>query len=77
MIETIMPKTKGKAKKRSKEAHQRGIKEGRELVPLMVESYFTHNLSNVICMQIVRSNNNRRPKTSISYQRNLPLYCRG
>jgi len=77
MVGTIMQKTKGKAKKRPQDVQPRGVKEGKELVPLMVESYFTHNLSNVICMQVVRSNNNRRPRTSISHQHNLPFYCRG
>jgi hypothetical protein len=38
------------------------------LVPLVVGSYFTHNLFNVVCMQIVNFNNNRRPKTNISWQ---------
>jgi hypothetical protein len=30
MVETITPKTKGKAKKRSKDAQRRGIKGGRD-----------------------------------------------
>ncbi len=38
------------------------------LVPCMVGSYFTHNPFNVACMQIVRSNSNRRLKTNISCQ---------
>jgi hypothetical protein len=29
------------------------MKEGRELVPLIVGSYFTPNFSNVTCMQIM------------------------
>jgi hypothetical protein len=32
-------------------------KEGRELVPLVIWSYSIHNLSNVTCKQIGRSNN--------------------
>jgi hypothetical protein len=63
---TITRKTKGKAKERPKDAEPIGTKEGRELVPLMVGSYFTHNPYNVTCMQIVRFNNNRRFKISIS-----------
>jgi hypothetical protein len=42
-----------------------GTKEKRELVPLVGGSYLTHNSSNATCMQIRRSNNNRRSKTSI------------
>jgi hypothetical protein len=41
-------------------------KEG-ELAPLVVGNYFTHNPSNVTCMQIVRSNNNGRSKTNIIF----------
>jgi hypothetical protein len=67
MVGTIMQKTKGKAKKRPKDVQPKGTKEARELVPLTVESYFTHNLSNVVCMQIVRSNSNRRLKTNVSH----------
>jgi len=40
----------------------------------MIESYLTQSHSNVTCMQIVRSNNNKGSKTSISCQSNLPLY---
>jgi hypothetical protein len=39
----------------------------RELVPLVVGSYFIHILTNVAYMQIVRSNNNGRSKTNISF----------
>jgi hypothetical protein len=66
MVGTIMQKTKWKAKERPKDAHPAGTKEGRELVPLLVDSYLTHSLSNVTCMQIVRSNSNRRLRTSKS-----------
>jgi hypothetical protein len=52
-------------------------KEGRELVLLVVGNYFTHNLSNVVCIQIVRFNNNERSRISITCQRNLPLYSKG
>jgi len=50
---------------------------GRELIPLMVGSYFTHDPSNVTCMQIVRSNSNGRSKTNIACQHNLPFYSIG
>ncbi len=42
---TIAEKTKGKVKERPKD--------GRELVPLVEGSYFTHHLSNVVCMHNV------------------------
>jgi hypothetical protein len=75
MVGTITQKTKGKAKERLKDAQPARTKEGRELVPFVVGSYLTHNPSNVANMQIVKSNNNKRSKTSISHQCNLPL-CR-
>ncbi len=79
MAGTITWKTKGKAKARPKHVPPARTKEGRDLVPLVVVvgSYLTHNLSNVACMQIVRSNSNRRSRTSISCQGNLPLYSKG
>jgi hypothetical protein len=51
-------------------------KKRRELVPLMVGSYLTHNPPNVTCMQIMKSNNNERSKTSITCQHNLPFYSK-
>jgi len=69
--------TKGKAKKGQKKVKLKGIKERKELVPLMVGSYFTHSPSNVTSMQIMRSNSNRRFRTSISHQCNLLFYNRG
>jgi hypothetical protein len=77
MARTITPKTKGKAKERPKDTQPVRTKEGRELVPLVVGNYFTHNLSNVICMQIVKFNNNRRSRISIFCQCNLPFYSIG
>jgi len=66
MVKTIMWKTKGKAKERPKDAWPAITKKEKTLVPLMVGS--THNLFHVASMQIVNSNNNKRPKTSISWQ---------
>ncbi len=51
-------------------------KEGREIIPFMVESYLTHNFSNVTYMQMVRSNSNMRSRTSISRQCNFPFYSK-
>jgi hypothetical protein len=73
MVGTITRKTKGRAKKRPKDVQLVGTKEGRELIPLMVGIFFTHNLSNVAYMHIMRFNNNRRPRTSIFCQHNLPF----
>jgi hypothetical protein len=67
MVGTITQKTKGKVKEKLKDTQPVGIKKGRELVLLVVGSYLTHNPSNVTNMQIVRFNNNRRFKTSISH----------
>jgi hypothetical protein len=53
MAETITWKTNGKAKERPKDTQPARIKEGRELVPFMIGSYVTHNLSNVVCMQMI------------------------
>jgi len=77
MAGTITWKTEGKAKERPKDARPTRTEERRELVLLVVGSYLTHNPSNVAYMQIMKSNNNRRFRTSISCQHNLPLYNRG
>jgi len=77
MVGTIMQQTKGKAKKRPKDVHPIGIKERRKLIPLMVGNYFTHNPLDVVCMQIMRSKNNKRLRTNISCQCNLPFYSKG
>jgi len=37
----------------------------------------THSPSNVACMQIMTPNSNKRFRTSISCQRNLPFYSKG
>jgi len=65
----------GKQKRRPKKGQQSPArtKERRKLVCLMVGSYLTHIRSNVIYMQIMRSKNNKRFRTSIAHQSNLPL----
>jgi hypothetical protein len=50
MARTITQKTKRKAKERPTYAQPKGTKEGKELIPLVVGSYLTHNLINVACM---------------------------
>ncbi len=74
MAETIPRETKSKGQK----THSpKSPKRRRELVFLMVGSYLTHNPYNVVSMQIVKSNNNGRSKTSITYQSNFILYSKG
>jgi hypothetical protein len=79
MAGTIIGKTKKGQPKKGQKTHSQGTqkKKGRELVPLMVGSYLTHCPSNVACMQIVRFNSNRRPRTSIICQCNFRFYSRG
>jgi hypothetical protein len=78
MARTITKETKkegqGKAKRRTT---QKNKKKRRELVPLMVGSYLTHNGFNVVNMQIMGSNSNGGSKISITRQCNLPFYNRG
>jgi hypothetical protein len=52
-------------------------KKRKELVPLMVESYLTHDPSNVGTMQIMKFNSNGRSRTNITRQHILPLYIKG
>jgi hypothetical protein len=54
---------KGRPKKGRMMCRPGGTKEGRDLVLLVVGSYLTHSPSNVVCMQIVRSNRNSRSRT--------------
>jgi hypothetical protein len=68
MARTITQKNKRKAKERSKDAQLARIKEEKELVPHVVKSYLTHHLSNVAFIHIMRSNRNRRFRTSIFNQ---------
>jgi len=78
MAKTITKKTKGKAKKKRTNVYPTKTKEGKELIPFVLERYLTHILSNyVACMQIMRFNNNYRSRTNISYQHNFPFYNRG
>jgi hypothetical protein len=57
MARTIQGETKrGRPKKGQRTHNPKGPKRGRELVSLMVGSYFTHGPSYVTSMQIGRSN---------------------
>jgi hypothetical protein len=72
MVETIVGETKRQAKERPKDEQPTWTKKKKKkLVPFVVGSYFTHGLSNVICMQIVRSNDNGKFKTCITCQLNF------
>jgi hypothetical protein len=73
MVKIITQKTKKKAKERSKDTQFARTKEGGERSPFMVGTYFTHNTSNVIYMQIVKFNSYRESRTSISCQCNFPF----
>jgi hypothetical protein len=59
MAKTIVGETKRKPKKGKRTQSPKEPKR-RGLVPLVVGSYFTHSPFNVMCMQIVKSNNNGR-----------------
>jgi len=75
MVETIIGKTKREGQRKAKgQITHRNQKKGKELVHLVVGNYVIHNPFNVIYMQIMKSNNNGRFKTSITRQHNLPLY---
>jgi hypothetical protein len=67
---------KGRPKKGQKMNSPQEPKKGRKLIPFVIGSYFTHGSFNVTYMQIVRFNSNGRPRTSITYQHNFPLYSR-
>jgi hypothetical protein len=76
MAITVTGETKreGQTKRHTARKNQ---KKGRELVPLMVQSYLTHGPFNVASMQIVKFNSNGGFRTSITRQCNLPLYNKG
>jgi hypothetical protein len=75
MAGTIKEETKKEGQRKAKRLTTgRNQDKGREPVPLLVGSNLTCGLSNVDCMQIVRSNNNGRFRTSITCQCNIPLY---
>jgi hypothetical protein len=46
------------------------------IIPLIIGSYLIHSPSDVAYIQVMRSNNNKRSRTSIFHQQNLPLYSR-
>jgi hypothetical protein len=78
MAKIILGETKrGRPKKGQKMHNLKGPKRRRELVSFVVGNYFTHNISNVTSMQIVRSNSSGRFKINITYQYNLPLCNKG
>jgi len=77
MVRTITHEIEKEGQERLEHKQPIGIKkERRELVPLVVGSYLTHNPSNVTYMQIMKFNNNGRSRTSICCEHNLPLYGR-
>jgi hypothetical protein len=75
MARTITRETKKESQKKAKrQTTRKNQKKRRKLIPFVVGSYLTHCPSNVTYMQIVKSNNNGRSRTSITCQCNLPLY---
>jgi hypothetical protein len=78
MVGTITRETKREGPRKTKgRTICRNQKKGKELILLVVGSYFTHSPSNVICMQIMRSNSSGRFITNIIRQRNLLIYSKG
>jgi hypothetical protein len=64
--------TQRKAKRHAACKNQR---RERERLALLIGKYHIHSPSNVVCKQIMRSNNNnKRSKTNISSQLRLPFY---
>ncbi len=69
MAKTIPRETKTRRPKKGQETHNwKGPKRGRKPISLVVGSYFTHGLSNVTCMQIMRFNSTGRSKINITCQ---------
>jgi hypothetical protein len=78
MVRTIKEETKKEGQRKAKRlTTRRNQEKGKELVPLVVGSYLTHNPSIVTYMQIVRFNSNGRSRTKIIHQFNFLLYNRG
>jgi hypothetical protein len=72
---TILGEIKeGRPKKGQKMHGLKAPKRGKELVFLMVGSYFTHNPFYVTNMQIVKSNNSGRSRINITCQCNFFLF---
>ncbi len=69
-LEPSCKRQKGRQKKGQKMCNSQDQKKKKEraLVLVVVGSYVTHIPFHVTYMQIVTSNSNRRPKTSISFQ---------
>jgi hypothetical protein len=67
MVGNIASETKSEGQRKAKRQTTRMNQTKRkELVPLVVGSFLTHGPSNVAHMQIMRSNNNGRSRTSIT-----------
>jgi hypothetical protein len=74
IIGEIKKASQRKAKRQTTCMNQR--KKKKKLVLLMVEGYFTHDPSNVTCMQVMRSNSNGKSRTCTTCQRNISFYSR-
>ncbi len=60
MIKTITKRQKKVAPKKGPKMNNLEEPKRKDLIPFVVRNYLTHDLSNVTCKQIVRSNNNGR-----------------
>jgi hypothetical protein len=78
MAGTIKKETKKEGQRKANRCTTRKNQEkGRKLVLFVVGGNFTHDLSNVACMQIVKFSNNGRSRTNITCQHNLFICNRG
>ncbi len=78
MARTITRETKkGRPKKGQKTYNPQEPNERKDLIPSVLGNYITHGPYNVTCMQIMRSNNNERSRTSITHQHNFLFYNKG
>jgi len=74
MVGTITGETKNEGQRKAKKhIAYKNQKKRKQLVPLVVRSYLTHNPYNVACKQIVRFKSNGRSRINIT----LPFYSRG
>ncbi len=68
----IEDKKEGQRKAKKSAAYKNQRRERTNL--FVLGNYLTYSPFNLACMQIVKSNTNRRFRTNISYQHNLPFY---
>ncbi len=77
MVRTITRETKKEGQRKAKRHTTYMNKIKSNLILLMIGSHFTHDPSNVTCIQIMKFNSNGRFRTNITCQRNLLFYSTG